>query len=49
MSRGAATADGTSLMPGDRNPPMIDETIARIREMRTHSESTVAVDATRAL
>jgi translation initiation factor eIF-2B subunit delta len=28
---------------------MIDETIARIREMRTHSESTVAVDATRAL
>jgi translation initiation factor eIF-2B subunit delta len=28
---------------------MIDETIARIREMRTHSESTVAVDATLAL
>jgi translation initiation factor eIF-2B subunit delta len=28
---------------------MIDETIARIREMQTHSESTVAVDATRAL
>jgi translation initiation factor eIF-2B subunit delta len=28
---------------------MIDETIARIREMRTHSESTVAMDATLAL
>ena len=28
---------------------MIDETIARIREMRSHSESTVAVDATLAL
>jgi translation initiation factor eIF-2B subunit delta len=28
---------------------MIDETIARIREMRTHSESAVAVDATLAL
>lgn len=28
---------------------MIDETIARIREMQTHSESTVAIDATLAL